>query len=62
VIGQTIFGAKLLVTMWAEEGIHICFWGVLLQVVLPNRLVQEYFLTLETSGDISENIPCQLGI
>jgi hypothetical protein len=52
VIGQTIFGAKLLITMWAEEGVHICFWGVLLQVVLPSRLVCEYFLTLKTPGTV----------
>jgi hypothetical protein len=49
-IGQTIFGAKLLITMRAEEGVHICFWGVMLQVVLPSRLVHEYFLTFETPG------------
>jgi hypothetical protein len=55
VIGQTIFGAELLVAAWAEEGVHICFGGVLLQVVLPNRLVREYLPALETSGDISDN-------
>jgi hypothetical protein len=46
VIGQTIFGAKLLITVWAEEGVHIRFGGVPLQVVLPNRLVREFFQTL----------------
>jgi hypothetical protein len=55
VIGQTIFGAELLVTMWAEQGVHISFGGVLLQVVLPNGLVREYLLTLDTPADISDN-------